>query len=205
MDALKFIFGQPILLGFAMGLIVALVVWWGAWRRRRALTKELTRLQDYTRTQIELTGRGQKELLEENKKLKEQTENLRISLASLSQKTDKAELRRLRVYDKAIREICVTMPGFNAVWDAALKRADAEVEKTRHGILPFLKEIVYPSFDSLAERQAAPRPEAASNAEPEPAPQPVAVELLPEPSPAPNAPDADANTNDVNAEEDTSN
>ena len=173
MDALKFIFGQPIFLGFLMGLIVAFIVWWGAWRRRVALKKEISKLKEFAHTQMELTDRGQKELLRENKTYKEQVENLRISLATLSQKTDKAELRKLRVYDKALHELFVTMPGFATTWDAALKRADAEVEKVRRGLLPFLKEVLYPSFDSMAERQT---PKNGTGAEPE---QSVTVELLP--------------------------
>lgn len=196
MDTLKFIFGQPILLGFLMGLTVALIVWWGAWRRRVALQKEIARLKEFAHTQMEITERGQKDLLLENKTYKEQVENLRITLATLSQKTDKAELRKLRVYDKALHELFATMPGFATAWEAALRRADAEVEKTRRGLLPFLKEIIYPSFDSLAEH---PTPQPAPAAVPaEPTQQNLTVELLPaadapiQPEPGEPQPDEDS-------------
>lgn len=50
-------------------------------------------------------------------KLKSQNENLRITVATLSNKPGRAELKMLHTWDKAIRILTLKSPAFAPAWE----------------------------------------------------------------------------------------
>ena len=132
--------------GLLAGLVFAAWAFCSGWSARRALRREVRRLEEHCRTQLELDAKGRQSLLDENASLKQQTENLRISLADLKNKPDKAEILKLHLYDRAVHLMYERAPGFASAWESTLKDAQAELDKTATGILPFIRRLVRPSL-----------------------------------------------------------
>lgn len=160
MDILAAIFSSPFVWGLLVGLLFAAWAFFAGWGAKRALRKEVRRLEDALRTQTEISAAGRQFLLDENAELKKTNENLRVSLASLQAKPDKAELRQFHVYDKAVHLMYERAPGFSSAWESALKEAQADLGKISSGILPFLRRIIHPSLSapSTPDRASLPPP-----------------------------------------------
>ena len=167
MNALWTVFRHPFTWGLLLGLVFAAWAFFSGWSARRALRREmrhmedsLRRLEDALRAVAEQNAAGSKALKEENDDLKQKNENLRISLAELKNKPDRAEIQKLYLLDKAVHLMIARAPGFATAWEGMLQEAQAELDKTSTGILPWIRRILHPS--------AAPAP--ASLPPPAPAP-----------------------------------
>ena len=158
MDILTAIFTAPFTWGLLAGLVFAAWAFTRGWSARRTLRRELRRLEEHCRTQVELDAKGRQSLLDENAALKQQNENLRISLAGLKDKPGKAELLQLHLYDRAVHLMYERAPGFAAAWEGTLKDAQAELDRTATGFLPFIRRLVRPSL--------GPAPAAAADGDP---------------------------------------
>ncbi len=133
------------LYGFALGLLVASLVWVAAWWRRRAQRVELKRLREHLNTQMEITSEGANKLKEQLATLRTENENLRITVKTWQQKPDREELRMLQVYDRAVHQILADTPGFAPAWEAADQAADSEVAQADRGLIAFAKRLVLPA------------------------------------------------------------
>jgi hypothetical protein len=144
MELILGVLGHPFTWGLLVGLIFAAWAFFGGWSARRALKREIRRLEDHCRTAADLNARGQQALMDENATLKGQNENLRISLAELKNKPDRAEIQKLYLFDKAVHLMTARAPGFATAWESVLQEAQAEIDKTSTGILPFMRRIIHP-------------------------------------------------------------
>lgn len=144
---------HPFVLGLLLGLAAALVVAISGWNRRRALKRELKDLQKHLHTQLTINAQGNQATQQELQTLKQQNENLRISLATLQAKPDKAELRLLHVYDRAIRMMSEKAPGFAPSWEAMLREAEQEIAQADTGLIAWVRK----SFRPLRGGDAPPR------------------------------------------------
>lgn len=149
MDLAWKILGCPFTWGLVAGLVFA--VWALAAGRSakktlrkevRRLEGEVQRLETHCRTANELNAKSQQGLMDENAQLKASNENLRISLAALKDKPDRAELQQLYKLDKAVHLMYARAPGFAPAWESAMQEAQAELDKTASGVLPWIRRIV---------------------------------------------------------------
>ncbi len=131
---------------------------WRFWIR--SLIKQLgaarqqKQLKDHLHTQMEITAKGTQSTQNELESLKQQNENLRITVATLKNKPGKAELRTLQLYDLAIRMMHEKAPGFAPAWENVLKDAEQEMHKTDTGVLPLIRKVLNPG----AARDITPLP-----------------------------------------------
>ncbi len=137
---------QPFTIGLGIGLILAAVIWIQSWLKRRDLIKDITRLKDHLHTQMEISAKGNDSTKSELETVKKQTENLRITVATLKAKPGRAELRTLHVYDKVIHMMYEKAPGFASAWESMLKEADQEIQQTDTGFLPLMRKVFRPSL-----------------------------------------------------------
>lgn len=144
MEMIWVVLGHPFTWGFLAGLVFAAWAFFSGWSARRSLKREIRRLEDHCRTAAELNARGQQALMDENADLKSKNENLRISLAELKNKPDRAEIQKLYLFDKAVHLMIARAPGFAIAWESALQEARTEIDKTSTGILPFMRRIIHP-------------------------------------------------------------
>ena len=129
--------------GLSIGLVIAFFVKVSAWFKRRSLEKENASL---LRNHILMHDTGHKTLNAELEVLKKQNENLRVTVATLKTKTEKADLRTLHIYDKAIRLMIVRAPGFAPVWESTLTEAEVEMQQVDTGVVAWIKRTIRPSL-----------------------------------------------------------
>lgn len=142
--------------GLALGLLVTLVVWViGLWSRRE-LRQQVTKLREHLHTQMEISQGGNEQRRMELERLRNENENLRISVKAWQQKPGRHELRSLQVYDTAIHRLLETTPGFSMAWEAALKDAEEHVERSDRGILAFTRRLILPRAASPASPSNGP-------------------------------------------------
>lgn len=144
METLLTVIAHPFTWGLLAGLVFAAWAFFSGWGAKRALRREVRRLEEHCRTSSELSAKGAQTLRGELEELKEKNKNLEISLAALMDKPDRAEVRQLYLYDKAVHLMYERAPGFAPAWQAALKEAQAEIDKTSTGILPWIRRIIHP-------------------------------------------------------------
>lgn len=142
MEMLLAVLGHPFTWGLGLGLVFAAWALSGGWSARRALKKEVRRLEEHCRTAAELGARGNQALMDENAELKRANENLRISLAALKDKPDRAELLKLCQLDKAVHLMYARAPGFAPAWEGAMQEAQAEIDRSASGLVPFIRRLV---------------------------------------------------------------
>jgi hypothetical protein len=128
-------------LGLGLGLLVALSSWVSKWRAGSAMRKELEDLKKHLQTQMSINAKGYEEIQQELKRLKQENENLRITVATLSNKPGRAELKTLQVWDKALRSIIVTSPGFAPAWEMAINEAKKEVQEADTGVKALVRKV----------------------------------------------------------------
>jgi hypothetical protein len=130
--------------GVLIGLAVAIWVAISAWNRRRALDAELRRLRQHLADQMEITHEGAQERKRELERLRQENENLRITLKAWQQKPDRRELRMLQVYDHALHQLLANAPGFSPHWENALSDAEQHVAQIDSGLVAFARRLVMP-------------------------------------------------------------
>lgn len=127
--------------GLGTGLIIAVFVWIGKLGVRSSLQKEISGLKDHLHTQMSINAKGYEELKKEMELLKQQNENLRITVATLSNKPGRAELKTLHVWDKAIRTLVLNSPAFAPAWEMAVAEAKTEIETTDAGVKALVRRV----------------------------------------------------------------
>jgi hypothetical protein len=130
--------------GLLLGLLAAGWVALTAWRRRRELVAELGRLRKHLDDHMEITHEGSAQRKRELERLREENEKLRVTVKAWQQKPDRRELRMLLVYDRAVRQIAETAPGFSPYWENALREAEQQVDQMDRGLLAFARRILLP-------------------------------------------------------------
>ncbi|MHC1692209.1 MAG: hypothetical protein AB9828_04200 [Sphaerochaetaceae bacterium] len=137
---------QNFIIGAAVGLVPMLVIliiqYYKHSNKIREHKQETTRLRAMLTDRMDLEADGVSKLKDENTELKQQNENLRISLRTFAQKPGRKEIARLHVYQLAADRLTINSPGFGAAWQAALKDSEAEFEKTYFGIQPFIRRVI---------------------------------------------------------------
>jgi hypothetical protein len=97
-------FVTGLIAGLVIGLGVAGYFWFAGWLRRRALVKEVASLKEHLHRQMEINAKGTDAQKKELEALREKTENLRITNATLKQKPGHAEIELLATYERALRD-----------------------------------------------------------------------------------------------------
>ena len=142
--------GQLRFLGYGVLIGLAFAAWvaFNGWSRRRALDAELRKLRAHLQVHMEITHEGSTQLRDEAEQLRQQNENLRISLKAWQQKPDRRELRTLEIYDRAVRQLQANTPGFAVHWEAAMREAEQALSQMDRGLLAFARRLfVLPKRD----------------------------------------------------------
>jgi hypothetical protein len=122
----------------------------------RAIKNELKEYQEHLNRQMKLTAKGSRDLEKELEKLKQDNENLRVSVQTLGQKPGRAEIRLLNIYDGALRRMMLKAPGFSSAWEVALQEAEKEYEENEKGFKSIIKKVFGPSLTQHSETSSQP-------------------------------------------------
>ncbi len=135
--------------GLALGLVLVLVTWIMALAKRGELRREVRRLREHLNTQMDITQRGNAALKTELDSLKTQNENLRVAVKEWQTKPGRGEMRQLSIYDKAVRILNQTAPGFSPVWEKAVKESEAEFAESESGSMGSVLRRAFRPFVAL--------------------------------------------------------
>lgn len=140
---------QPFVWGLALGLLFAIFAWKSGFTTKLRLSKDIRRLenelrelQSHLNTQLKINAQGNKVLDDELQRLKEQNENLRVSLATAQVKPGRAEIRQYQIMEAAIRQMREQAPGFAQAWEQAIREAEADMEASEGGLRKLVRKVM---------------------------------------------------------------
>jgi hypothetical protein len=120
--------------------------------RRHELSKEVDRLRAHLHTKLEIDSADNERRKSEMNRLKQERDNLRITVQSLNQKPGRKEIRQHYIYQTALDIMFEKAPGFAPAWQVTLKEAENLFEKSESGVVPLLKRLMPSSADKQAEQ-----------------------------------------------------
>jgi Tfp pilus assembly protein PilO len=141
---IDFLNEHPFLSGLALGMLLAAAVWVRSLVLALYGRREIGRLKELLQTKLEVEAHAHRKLSTELEDLRKQNENLRVTVSSLQQKPDRAELRQLYVYDIAIRSLHTRLSGFGPAWQAELDVAERQMSERETGIGAFVRRALSP-------------------------------------------------------------
>ena len=153
-DFLRQLAGSPFVWGLAVGLFFVLLTWYLNLAKRSELSREVNKLREHLHTQMEITAKGSHSLKQETELLRQQNENLRVTIKEWQQKPGRNEMRMLLIYDKAVRILNQTAPGFSPVWEKAVRDAEDEIVASESGVTALIRRAFRPF--SSTDRLTAP-------------------------------------------------
>jgi len=156
---------NPFVWGLALGLLVAAFILKNAIFSKLQLKREIRRiegemrdLQSHLNTQMKITATGSESLTRQVDELKAQNENLRVNLAALQNKPDKAEQRQFRLQEMAVGAMREQAPGFAGAWEKAMRQAEAEMNSAENGFTKLMRKVV-PGLGNSASKSPVSDPQ----------------------------------------------
>ena len=145
------VISNPFAKGLALGLLFCIIIYIRGFIRRNELSKEVNRLRSHLHTKLEIDSSENERRKSELEKLKQERDNLRITVQSLNQKPGRKEIRQYFIYQTALDIMFEKAPGFAPAWQITLKEAEALFEKSEKGMVPLLKRLMPSTPDKQAE------------------------------------------------------
>jgi hypothetical protein len=150
-NLIALLFSSPFANGLALGLVFCLVIYIRGFLRRRELAKEVDRLRSHLHTKLEIDSADNERRKNELNNLRQERDNLRITVQSLNQKPGRKEIRQYFIYQTALDIMFEKAPGFAPAWQITLKEAESLFEKSEKGVVPLLKRLMPTTPDKQAE------------------------------------------------------
>jgi MFS superfamily sulfate permease-like transporter len=145
------IIANPFAKGLAIGIFFCIVIFVRGFMRRRELTQEVSRLRTHLHTKLEIDSKENERRKQELEILKQERDNLRITVQSLNQKPGRKEIRQFYVYQTALDMMFEKAPGFAPAWQITIKEAEKLFEKSEKGVVPLLKRLMPTNPDKQVE------------------------------------------------------
>jgi len=149
METFLNIIKEPFVWGLAIGLGIAIVAWKSGLSNKLRLSKDVRRLENELRdlqghlnTQLKINSQGNQQLQQELETLREQNENMRVSMATLQTKPGRAEVRQFQVMEAAVRQMREQAPGFAPAWEKAVRQAETEIEAGESGLKKLVRKVI---------------------------------------------------------------
>jgi hypothetical protein len=142
---------NPFAKGLAIGLVFCIIIYIRGFLRRSELSKEVNRLRAHLHTKLEIDSSENERRKGELDRLKQERDNLRITVQSLNQKPGRKEIRQYFIYQTALDIMFEKAPGFAPAWQITLKEAEGLFEKSEKGVVPLLKRLMPTTPDKQAE------------------------------------------------------
>ncbi len=136
------IFTNPFAKGLVIGLLFSLVILMRGYMSRRDLRKEVTNLRSHLHTKLESDSADNEQRKQEMETLKQERDNLRMTVQSLNQHPDRKDIRQYHLYQTALDMMFEKAPGFAPAWQITLKEAENLFEKSEAGVVPLLKHLM---------------------------------------------------------------
>ena len=136
------IIANPFAKGLALGIIFSIIIFVRGFLRRRELSAEVSRLRNHLHTKLEIDSGENERRKNELESLKQERDNLRITVQSLNQKPGRKEIRQYYIYQTALDMMFEKAPGFAPAWQITLKEAERVFDDSEKGVVPLLKRLM---------------------------------------------------------------
>lgn len=133
---------NPFAKGLALGIIFSIIIFVRGFLRRRELSIEVSRLRNHLHTKLEIDSGENERRKNEISTLKQERDNLRITVQSLNQKPGRKEIRQYYIYQTALDMMFEKAPGFAPAWQITLKEAERVFDDSEKGVVPLLKRLM---------------------------------------------------------------
>ncbi len=133
---------KPFFIGLYIGIFIALFIFIREKAAARRLKKEIVRLKAHIQAKLEIEAESVEKRKREIDELKQQNENLRVSLQTWSEKAGRREIKQLHLYQKAVEILTEKAPGFAQSWQSALRDGEEEMKRIHLGAIPFVKRLL---------------------------------------------------------------
>ena len=143
--------GNPFAKGLAIGLLFCILILIRGFLSRRELSQEVARLRTHLHTKLEIDSKENERRKQEIGILKQERDNLRITVQSLNQKPGRKEIRQYYLYQTALDMMFEKAPGFAPAWQITIKEAEKLFEKSEKGVVPLLKRLMPTNPDKQVE------------------------------------------------------
>lgn len=145
---------RPLFIGLYIGLFLALVIFVREKIQQRRLKKQIAELRRHMQTKLEIESEAQERRRHEIDQLKQENENLRITLQVYYDKPGRRELRQLHQMQRAVEILTDKAPGFAQSWQSALREGEEEIKRTERGIVPLVRKLLPGVSGSAGKRRA---------------------------------------------------
>jgi len=108
-------------------------------------------LRTHLHTKLEIDSKENERRKQEIEILKQERDNLRITVQSLNQKPGRKEIRQYYIYQTTLDMMFEKAPGFAPAWQITLKEAESLFEKSERGVVPLLKRLMPTNPDKQIE------------------------------------------------------
>lgn len=105
------IISTPFAKGLITGIVFCVIIYIRGFMRRRELAKEVERLRTHLHTKLEIDSSDNERRKQELDRLKQERDNLRITVQSLNQKPGRKEIRQYFLYQTALDIMFEKAPG----------------------------------------------------------------------------------------------
>jgi len=129
MDIAKSVALHPFTWGFLVGLFLLGLSMWGHFKTRR----EFSRFRRHLSDKLELEAKQYEGVRKEKDVLQKENENLRVQIATLSEKPDQRISKDLEILARAEKQLMISAPGFSAAWETAKSQAMEEIQDEETG------------------------------------------------------------------------
>jgi len=136
------ILANPFAKGLALGIVFCVIIFIRGFLRRRELSIEVSRLRNHLHTKLEIDSGENERRKIELETLKQERDNLRITVQSLNQKPGRKEIRQYYIYQTALDMMFEKAPGFAPAWQITLKEAERVFDDSEKGVVPLLKRLM---------------------------------------------------------------
>ncbi|RUM47564.1 MAG: hypothetical protein DSY80_00805 [Desulfocapsa sp.] len=136
------ILSNPFAKGLALGIAFCVIIFIRGFLRRRELSIEVSRLRNHLHTKLEIDSGENERRKNEINTLKQERDNLRITVQSLNQKPGRKEIRQYYIYQTALDMMFEKAPGFAPAWQITLKEAERVFDDSEKGVVPLLKRLM---------------------------------------------------------------
>ena len=110
--------------------------------RRRETSMLNSRRRNHLHTKLEIDSGENERRKNEINTLKQERDNLRITVQSLNQKPGRKEIRQYYIYQTALDMMFEKAPGFAPAWQITLKEAERVFDDSEKGVVPLLKRLM---------------------------------------------------------------
>ncbi len=137
--------------GLILGLFFCCIIYVRGFLRRRELSREINRLKAHLHTKLEIDSADNERRKQELIGLRQERDNLRMTVQSLNQKPGRKEIRQYYIYQTALDIMFEKAPGFAPAWQITLREAERLFEKSEQGVVPLLKRLMPTSTNKQVE------------------------------------------------------